>query len=123
MVKQLSTVRSIQSNLSTYTENRKEKKVKRGRKSLVQLLSRVWLFGTQWTTACQALLSITNTWSLLKFMSIESVMPSNHLVLCHPLLPCLHSFQSFPVNQFFPSDGQSTEVSALPSVLPMNTQD
>ena len=46
----------------------------------------VWLFATPWTAACQASLSITNSWSLLKLMSIESVMPSNHLILCHPLL-------------------------------------
>ena len=52
----------------------------------VQLLSCVQLFATPWTTARQASLSITNTQSLLKFMSIESVMPSSHLVLCHPLL-------------------------------------
>ena len=54
--------------------------------SSVQLLSHVQLFATSWTAACQASLSITNSWSLLKFMSIESVMPSNHLILCHPLL-------------------------------------
>ena len=52
----------------------------------VQLLSCVQLFATPWTTARQASLSITNTQSLLKFMSIESVMPSNHLILCRPLL-------------------------------------
>ena len=54
--------------------------------SSVQLLSRVRLFATPWTAACQASLSITNSRSLLKLMSIESVMPSNHLILCHPLL-------------------------------------
>ena len=54
--------------------------------SSVQLLSCIWLFATPWTAARQASLSITNTWSLLKFMSIESVMPFNHLILCHPLL-------------------------------------
>ena len=54
--------------------------------SPVQLLSRVWLFVTPWTAACQASLSITNSQSLLKFMSIESVMPSNHLILCCPFL-------------------------------------
>ena len=54
--------------------------------SSVQSLSRVWLFATPWTAACQASLSITNSWSLLKLMSIESVMPSNHLILCCPLL-------------------------------------
>ena len=52
----------------------------------VQLLSCVWLFETQWTAARQASLSITNSWNLPKLMSIESVMPSNHLILCHPLL-------------------------------------
>ena len=53
---------------------------------LVQSLSRVQLFATPWTAASQASLSITNSWSLLKLMSIESVMPSNHLNFCHPLL-------------------------------------
>ena len=52
----------------------------------VQLLSYVLLFATPWTAACQASLSITNFWSLPKLMSIELVMPSNHLILCHPLL-------------------------------------
>ena len=52
----------------------------------VQLLSRVWLFVTPWTAARQASLSITSSRSLPKFMSIESVMPFNHLILCHPLL-------------------------------------
>ena len=52
----------------------------------VQLLSHVWLFSTLWAAAHQASLSLTNSWSLLKLMSIESVMPSNHLILCHPLL-------------------------------------
>ena len=55
--------------------------------SLVQSLSRVQLFATPWTSAHQASLSITNSRSLLKLMSIESMMPSNHLSLCHPLLP------------------------------------
>ena len=54
--------------------------------SSVQLLSHVRLFVTPWTAAHQAFLSITNSQSLLKFMSIESVMPSNHLILCQPLL-------------------------------------
>ena len=54
--------------------------------SSVQSLSHVWLFATPWTAARQASLSITNSRSLLKLMSIESVMPSNHLILCHPLL-------------------------------------
>ena len=54
--------------------------------STVQSRSYVWLFVTPWTAACQASMSITNTWSWLKLMSIELVMPSNHLVLCHPPL-------------------------------------
>ena len=54
--------------------------------SSVQPLSHVWLFATPWTAACQASLSITNSQSSLKLMSIESLMPSNHVILCHPLL-------------------------------------
>ena len=54
--------------------------------SSVQLLSRAQLFVTPWTVACQASLSVTNSPSLLIFISIESVMPSNHLILCHSLL-------------------------------------
>ena len=52
----------------------------------VQSLSHVWFLATPWTAACQVSLSIINSWSLLKLVSIESVMPSSHLVLCHPLL-------------------------------------
>ena len=81
---------------------------------------------TQWTTACQASLSITNSRSLLKFMSIESVMPSNHLILCHPLLLLPSIFPSiriFSISQFFASDGWSIGVSASAWLLPMNTQD
>ena len=94
--------------------------------SSVQSLSRVRLFVTPWTTACQASLSITNSWSLLKLMSIESVMPSNHLIICRSLLLPLQSFPayvSFPMSQFFTSGGQSIGVSASASVLPMNIQD
>ena len=54
--------------------------------SSVQSLSRVRLFATPWTAAPQASLSITKSWNLLKLMCIKSVMPSNHLILCHPLL-------------------------------------
>ena len=54
--------------------------------SLVQLLSHVLLFATPWITACQASLSITNSWSSLRLTSIESVMSASHLILCHPLL-------------------------------------
>ena len=65
--------------------------------SSVQLLSRVRLFATPWTAGHQASLSITNSWSLLKLMPIELVMPSNHLILCCPLLPPLifHSIRVF----------------------------
>ena len=65
--------------------------------SSVQSLSRVWLFATLWTAAHQASLPITNSWSLLKLMSIVSVMPSNHLVLCCPLLPLPSVFPSIRV--------------------------
>ena len=94
--------------------------------SSVQSLSHVWFFVIPWMAAHQASLSITNSQSLLKLMSIESVMTSNHLILCHPLLllpSILPRFGSFPMSQFFPSGGQSFGVSASASVLPMNFQD
>ena len=65
--------------------------------SSVQSLSRVGLFATPWTAARQASLSIINSRSLLKLMSIESVMPSNHLILCHPLLLLPSNFPSIRV--------------------------
>ena len=65
--------------------------------SSVQSLSCVWLFATPWTAACQDSLPITNSLSLLKLMSIESVMPSNHLILCHPLLPLPSIFPNIRV--------------------------
>ena len=65
--------------------------------SSVQLLSRVQLFLTPWTSVCQASLSITNSWSLLKLTSILLVMPSNHLILCHPPLLLLSIFPSIRV--------------------------
>ena len=74
----------------------------------------------------QASLSTTNSWSLLKLMSIELVIPSNHLILCHPLLLRPQYFpvsESFPLRQFFASSGQSIGVSASASVLLMNIQD
>ena len=92
----------------------------------VQSLSHVRLFATPWTAAHQASLSITNSQSLLKLMSIELVMPSNHLLLCHPLSSCPQSFPasgSFPMSQFFISGDQSIGVSTLASVCPMNIQD
>ena len=91
--------------------------------SPVQLLSRIQLPAIPWTAARQASLSITSSWSLLKLMSVESVMPSRHLILCHPrLLPSV--FPSIrEMSQFFTPGGQSIGVSASTSVLPMNTKD
>ena len=94
--------------------------------SSVHLLSQVWLFSTPWTAACQASLSITNFWSLIKLMSIKSVMSFNHLILCHPLLLLPSVFPSmgaFPMSLLYASSGQCTGVSASASVLPMNIQD
>jgi len=94
--------------------------------SSVQSLSHVGLFATPWTAAHQAFLPITNSQSLLNLMSIESVMPSNHLILCRPLLLLPSIFPgsgSFQMSQFFASGGQSIGVSASASVLPMKVQD
>ena len=90
---------------------------------VVQSLSRVRLFATPWTAARQASPSIINSQSLLKLMSIESVIPSNHLILCHPFSSCPQSFpasESLLTSQLFTSRGQSIGASA--SVLPMNIQ-
>ena len=90
--------------------------------SSIQSLICVPLFKTSWIAAFQASLSITNSQSLLKLMSIESVMPSNHLILCCPLLllpsiiPSIRVFSNEPVS----SGGQN--IIALVSVFPMNTQ-
>ena len=91
----------------------------------VQSPSHVWLFATPWTAAHQISMSITNAQSLLKLMSIKSMMPSNHLILCCPffLLPSI-----FPRIRVFSNESAlciqwPKEVSALASVLPMNTQD
>ena len=78
--------------------------------SSVQFLNHVCLFATPRTAARQASQSITNSQSLLKLMSVESVMPSNHLILHRPFSSCLPSFPasgSFPISQFFASGGQS----------------
>ena len=64
---------------------------------VVQSLSRVWVFATPWTASHQASLPITNSWGLLKLMSIEFVMPSNHLILCRPLLLLPSTFPSIRV--------------------------
>ena len=79
-----------------------------------------------WIAARQASLSITNSWSLLKLKSIESVMPSSHLILWRPLLLSPSIFPSIRVfynDQFFASGGQSIGVSTSASVLPVNIQD
>ena len=91
--------------------------------SSVQSLSSVWLFVTPWTAAGEASLSITNSLSLFKLMSIESVMSSNHLILCHPLLllPFVFTSISSPhpptMSQLFTSGGQNIRASASAPVL------
>ena len=92
--------------------------------SSVQSLSHVQLFATARTAAYQVSLSITNSWSSLKLISIESVMPSNRLILHRPLSSCLQSFPAsrcFPMNRLFTSGDQSTGGST--SFLPINIQD
>ena len=95
--------------------------------SSVQLLSHVWLFATPWITVAQASLSIINSWSLVKLMSIESsdaIQPSHLLSSPSPPTPqSLPASGSFPVSQLFAWGVQSIGVSASTSVLPMNTQD
>ena len=81
--------------------------------SSVQSLSHVWLFETPWTAACQTSLFIANSWSLFRFMSIQSVMPSSLFIFCRPFSACLQSVQatgSFLMSQFFKSGGQSIRV-------------
>ena len=91
---------------------------------VVQLLNCVHLFAAPWTASCQAFLSFTIFWSLLKLMFIELVMPSSHLILCYPLLLLPSIIPSIrEISQFFASCGPSIGVSASTSVLPMNTQD
>ena len=93
----------------------------------VQSLSHVQLCDP-WAMACQASLSITNSRSLLKFMSLKLVMPSNHLILCCPLLlpsifPSIRVFFFFfPVSQFFATGGHSIGASTSESVFPVNIQ-
>ena len=100
----------------------------RGRKIMTNLVqfssvSRVRLFVTLWTAICQASLSITNSQRLVKLISIDLVIPSTHLIFCHPFSSCLQSFPasgSFPMSQFFASGGQGIGASASASDLPMN---
>ena len=89
--------------------------------SSVQSLSHVLLFVTPWIAACQASLSITNSQSSLRLTSIESVMPSSHLILCRSIL-LLPALESFPRSQLFTWGGQSTGVSALASFLAKKSQ-
>ena len=91
----------------------------------VQLLSQIQLFATPWTAARQASLSFTNSQSLLKLMSIEMVISSNHLILFHPILPSPSIFPSikvFPNESALRISGQSTGALVSASVLPMNIQ-
>ena len=91
--------------------------------SSVQSLSRVWLFETAWITARQASLSITISRRSLRLTSIESVIPSSHLILCRPLLLLPPTPpNSFPMSQLFTWGGQSTGVSASASFLPKKSQ-
>ena len=93
---------------------------------VVQSLSHVQLSATPRTAARQASLSITNSRSSLKLMSVESVMPSSHLILCRPLplLPPIFATSGFfPMSQLFTSGGQSIGASASASVLPINIRD
>ena len=90
--------------------------------SAFQLFSPVWCYATPWTAAPQASLSTTNSQSLLKLMCIESVIPSNHLILCRPFSSCPQSFPasgSFEMSQLFTSGSQSIGASASASVLPV----
>ena len=94
--------------------------------SSVHSFSCVQLFATPWTAPRQASLSITNSWSLLKLMSIESVMPSNHLILCHPLLLLPSIFPSiriFSNETVFLDQVAKVLKSASALALPMNIQD
>ena len=94
-------------------------------RSVAQSLSHVRPFATPWITARQASLSITNCWSSPKFMIIESVIPSSHLILCRPLflLPSMFpASESFPKSEVFASGGQSIGASASASILLMNIQ-
>ena len=93
--------------------------------SSVQSLSRVRLFATPWITARQSPLSITNSRSSTRLAFIESVMPSNHLILCRLLLlrpQSLPASKSFPMRENFAWGGQSTGVSASASFLPKNSK-
>ena len=115
------------------TQQKKQLHIKAWLRSLssVQSLSHAWLFVTPWTVACQASLSITNSWSLLKLTSRwhGKLMIRWHPTISSSVIPfssCLQPVPTsgfFPMSQFFASGGQTIGVSASASVLPMNTQD
>ena len=88
---------------------------------VVQLLSCVWLFATSWAAAHQASMSFAISQTLLKLLSAEFVMPSNHLILCRPLF--LLPSRSFLIGWLFASGSQTIGASASASILPMNIQD
>ena len=117
--------RTYYQKLSFYQENRQSYVLRSGC-IVVQSLSHVQLFASPWTAARQASLSFTISWSLLRLMSIESVMPSNHLILCFPLLLLPSVFPSIRV---FSNESalcirwpQSIGVTDSASILPMNIQ-
>ena len=113
-------------NLKLKNKKKKKKKKERMWFSSVQSHRCVECFVIPWTAAHQAFLSTINSWSLLKLISIELVMPSNHLILCCSLLLPPSIFPSIRVlqmSQFFASSGQSIAFSASASVLSMNIRD
>ena len=118
--------------MKTQNSKKKKKKMNGWRKcgrhkqqTIVKSLSPVRLLATPWTAACQASLSFTISRSLLKFISVELKMSSNHLILCGPFTSCpqyVPASGSFPTSRLFTSGGQSTGSSASALVLPKNTQ-
>ena len=92
---------------------------------VVQWLGCVWVFASSWTEACLDSLCFTISWSLLKLISIELVVPFNHLTLCHPPLHLPSIFPSirvFPMSWLLTSGDQNIGTSALASILPKNSQ-
>ena len=94
------------------------------KKSILLLFSHVWLFATPWTAADQASLSFTISWILLKFISIELMMPSSHLILCHPFLLMPSIFSSISLFLWVSSLNQIAKdgTSTLALVLPVDIQ-
>ena len=120
------TIKSWMTDYEKYKERNKPRYARCIKFSLVRSLSHFQLFATPWIATRQTSLSITSSQSLFKLMSIESVMPSNHLILCRPLLLLPSIFSSirvFPNESVFASGGQSIGVSDSASDLSMNIQD